>query len=307
MKNVDVYVLGKIKKKNFIKHVRFNEECNENIMNMINEYKNQIKEKKTIAYNPEFILNENEIFVLNEYQLNKIYFDAMILEIRPEKFLSEKDKEGVIGLCLVYRDIENKNNVYLAFQKWDKKSYSFSDKTMFEFENGTFNLIENTIFTISNKFDCLLEYIENELSILYFEDYKKANNILELNEYFTSILKNSIDNFVKHDFFDFEDIKYFKDLKDNAFQLKVSNILKNKKLVDKWESPENIQRIAKEHNIDIELKDGKIYLPKTKKAILEIIGILDEDYYKGAFTADIYKSNKKSKTRNENHTTFLVE
>lgn len=292
MSDIRMYALGKKEGKDFAKCIKLNEDCVNEIEILAKEYVKYVKEKNKIEYNPEYELNENDCYFIKDYALNDTYVKKIFYD-NPNYFVSNRDKEGVTGICLFYMNEENEK--YLVFQKWNKNICSLDNRFTFMLDKDTFNIVKSTIFTIDNEFICLIEH-NNDFSFdLYFQDYKRTNSILGLNYYFANVLKNDIDNFVNHDFFKFENIDYFKGLKDNSFQLKVSNILKNKNLVSKWESPENIQRIAKEHNIDIELKEGKIYLPKTKKAILEIIGVLDEDYYKGAFTSDIYKSNKKVK------------
>ena len=59
--------------------------------------------------------------------------------------------------------------------------------------------------------------------------------------------------------------------------------------------PTKIKKIAQETGIELSLRDMKIVVPTDKNKRRLVLGFLDEEVYKGAFSQTIYQTNSKRK------------
>ncbi|BDF79020.1 hypothetical protein [Pyramidobacter piscolens] len=62
-------------------------------------------------------------------------------------------------------------------------------------------------------------------------------------------------------------------------------------------SATKIRSIAKQTGVDILIKDKKVVIPTDKKERRNVLGFLDEEVYKGAFSQTLYQTNSKRKAK----------
>jgi len=58
-----------------------------------------------------------------------------------------------------------------------------------------------------------------------------------------------------------------------------------------------IKKLAQRCRFEINIENGKIEIPVDKKKLKEILGFLDNEVYKGAFSEETYITNSKRKVQ----------
>ena len=155
--------------------------------------------------------------------------------------------------------------------------------------------INKPILSIGENIDCIYDN-----GTLYFESFNKADQILNIKSHLINSTKPHMENFSKNPLFEFANVDWFLDIKDISLRQKVAATERKGVLRDKNITLNKIQNIAKKHNMDLKINDGKIVISKNKDSIMEVLSLLDEEIYRGAFTNEIYWSKKRTRFKKQN-------
>lgn len=167
------------------------------------------------------------------------------------------------------------------------------------FDNRKLLKNKNVIFYDKNSYNKLVEdalIVENNINAIhkngkfYFKSYANANKIFSLIEYFEEASNEEIEEFAKSNILEMDTIW----IRDNANTLirKQITLIQKSNILAKA-TPKKIQTSAGKFKLVIEIRNGKLVLPSSKKEFKDILSFLNEQYYIGLITKSKYRTNSK--------------
>ncbi len=143
---------------------------------------------------------------------------------------------------------------------------------------------------ITDTIDCV--FIQTELR---FSSYFYARQIFDLSEYYRSATDSEVQSFSGLDLLNIADKSQFQSIADTWIRRKIAAI--NDSGVLKNNTAAKIKRLAQNCGLEITVENKKLIIPADKKKLKEILGFLDDEVYKGAFTEETYITNSKRKVQ----------
>lgn len=167
------------------------------------------------------------------------------------------------------------------------------------FDNRKLLKNKNVIFYDRNSYNKLVEdalIVENNINAIhkngkfYFKSYANANKIFSLIEYFEEASNEEIEEFAKSNILEMDTI-WIRDNANTLIRKQITLIQKSNVLAKA--TPKKIQTSAGKFKLVIEIKNGKLVLPSSKKEFKDILSFLNEQYYIGLITKSKYRTNSK--------------
>jgi len=184
----------------------------------------------------------------------------------------------------------------------DVKALFWTENDIYYFQNFDNRKLlknKNVIFYDRNSYNKLVEdalIVENNINAIhkngkfYFKSYANANKIFSLIEYFEEASNEEIDEFAKSNILEMDTI-WIRDNANTLIRKQITLIQKSNVLAKA--TPKKIQTSAGKFKLVIEIKNGKLVLPSSKKEFKDILSFLNEQYYIGLITKSKYRTNSK--------------
>ena len=226
-------------------------------------------------------------FSLPEEIISAIKNPQALEALEPESDEIPKIKALFVG---VYSTANGVDTYTAAFQKFKSDQY-ISAKKIHLFLSGNTFMADNRIgITIGKHIDCL--FVDSKLQ---FTSFFFARQVFDLSDYYREATNSDIVNFIGNEAIFMDDSEVFSSVANSWERRKIASIMDSGILRDY--TARTIKSIAKQTGIELSVKDKKIVIPADKKERRIVLGFLDEEVYKGAFSQTIYQTNSKRKAK----------
>ena len=176
----------------------------------------------------------------------------------------------------------------VAFQRFRKEQYLSTKKFSLFFEENAFKRENRWGIGITDTVDCIFAQTE-----LRFSSYFYARQVFDLSDYYRSATDAEVQSFSGLELLSIADKEQFQSMADTWIRRKIAAI--NDTGVLKNNTAAKIKRLAQSCGLDVTVENKKLVIPTDKKKLKEILGFLDDEVYKGAFTEETYITNSKRK------------
>ena len=228
-----------------------------------------------------------EGFSLPEEIISAIKNPQALEALEPESDEIPKIKALFVG---VYSTANGVDTYTAAFQKFKSDQY-ISAKKIHLFLSGNTFMADNRIgITIGKHIDCL--FVDSKLQ---FTSFFFARQVFDLSDYYREATNSDIVDFIGNEAIFMDDGEVFSSVANSWERRKIASIMDSGILRDC--TARTIKSIAKQTGIELSVKDKKIVIPADKKERRIVLGFLDEEVYKGAFSQTIYQTNSKRKAK----------
>ena len=226
-------------------------------------------------------------FSLPEEIISAIKNPQALEALEPESDEIPKIKALFVG---VYSTANGVDTYTAAFQKFKSDQY-ISAKKIHLFLSGNTFVADNRIgITIGKHIDCL--FVDSKLQ---FTSFFFARQVFDLSDYYREATNSDIVDFIGNEAIFMDDGEVFSSVANSWERRKIASIMDSGILRDC--TARTIKSIAKQTGIELSVKDKKIVIPADKKERRIVLGFLDEEVYKGAFSQTIYQTNSKRKAK----------
>ncbi len=251
-----------------------------------------LSDKQIIPFNGSYKPNDDEGLSINNFHLPEIVADAIRNPLGLPTLGYDKNVEQDIRAIFVGERAETNNTEMftVAFQRFRKEQYLSTKKFNLFFDKDTFVLDDRWGIGITENVDCI--YTNTDLR---FSSYFYARQIFDLSEYYRSATDSEVQNFCDLELLNISDRIHFQSMADTWIRRKIASINDSGVLMNNTTA--KIKKLAQRCGIEVTIEKGKLELPADKKKLKEILGFLDDEVYKGAFSEEIYITNSKRKVR----------
>ena len=248
--------------------------------------------KQIIPFDGSYKPNDDETLSISNFVLPDSITDAIRNPLRLQPLVYDKDAEPDIRAIFIGERTETgtSESFTVAFQRFRRDQYLSTKKFSLYFDNNTFRRESRWGIAISDNIDCLFTHTE-----LQFLSYFYARQIFDLSEYYRSATDSEVQNFSSNGVLNIEDSGQFQTMADTWIRRKIATI--NDSGVLQNNSANKIKKLAQRCGLDISIENGKLMIPADKKKLKEILGFLDDEVYKGAFSEETYITNSKRKVQ----------
>lgn len=292
----EVFVLARKGKKSKVLQLNLDQVAKNNLLEGLDGgYSEHLsygeEEREKIPFQVGYNLEDDEIFALDNYPLIDDIKSAIdmphLLEYYVPSAIFGSTSDG-FELKAVFVGTKVDDKYYAAFQKFEKRNVLKKTRGFLFYNGNTFKEMDNkNTLALDEKVNCI--FIEG--SLLFF-DYKEANKIFDLSEYYRVATQHEINRFKESDqFYIADDATCEKLTKATMTRKKIAKIL-DSGVLDNYTALE-LKTKADELNIDIVLdsRNSKIAMPTNSRKMKELLSFLCEQVYKGAITGTKYVSN----------------
>lgn len=251
-----------------------------------------LSSSQIVPFDGSYKPNEDEYLSICNFHLPEYITDAVRNPLGLQTFSYSKKSEPDIRAIFIGERTETDNTEIfnVAFQRFRKEQYISTKKFNLFCSHNTFVRESRWGISITDTIDCVYTQME-----LRFSSYFFARQIFDLSEYYRSATDSEVQSFSNLKLLDIADRDQFQHIADTWIRRKIAAI--NDSGVLKNNSAAKIKKLAKNCGLEIIVKDKKIIIPENKKKLKEILGFLDEEVYKGAFTEETYITNSKRKVK----------
>lgn len=250
-----------------------------------------VKEKTLIQFDGNYKPNEDELFVIKNYQIPDYITDAIRNPLGVPKYEKVNGKYPEIKVILIGKrnEKDHKEEFSISFQKMRKEQIVSKNTLSIILDNNTFVENKKLCFGVSENIDCA--FLNGDL---YFYSYFFARQVLDLGDYYRTATDSDVEDFIKMSELKIVDKDLFRTQAQSSwFRRKIASI--NDSGVLKSKNAKSIKTIAKKTGIQIEIIGDKIIIPETKEDVKILLGFLDEEAYKGPFSNTTYLAGSKRK------------
>lgn len=248
-----------------------------------------LKDKSAIPFDGRYSPNEDddEYLSIDNFELPEEIIKAVRNPLGLDVYTPCDGQLPPIKALLMGEEI-SEDNFTIVFQKFKNDQYISQTKHHLLFSNDTFKKNTQLGISISNHIDCVFQNGK-----LKFTSYFFARQIFDLSRYYCEATTQEVQDFVLSDKVVMANWQTFVEQANSWERRKIASIMASGVLLKFTVS--QIKKIAKNEGIDLTVDNKKIVLPQDKGKRKLVLGFLDEEVYKGAFTDIIYQTNSKRK------------
>lgn len=241
-------------------------------------------------YTPQ--TDDLEILKIENYRLPTEIQNALINPQGLEVYTPENGTlQPIKALFVGERTIENGGNIFcVAFQKFRNDQYITAARHHLFFSNNTFVKDTRVGIAVGTSVDCVFQD-----NALHFISYHFAKQILDLSEYYRIASNQDVSDFVNCEIIFMDGATEFVDAASIWERRKIASI--NDSGVLQNFTAAKIKTLARQSGVAIEVVGKKVVLPKDKAKRRIVLGFLDEEVYKGAFSRTVFQTNSKRKAK----------
>jgi hypothetical protein len=245
---------------------------------------------EVIDYEPGYILEEGQVFRLEDHQIAEHVYDAF----RNTAVLDRLESNDIQTQCLggVMGQWEMENRIVTVGQSLSS-AYALqraSGLSLLCHDGNNYIRLTGQGVTLRRATDIAL--IGGEIRFL---TYQTATRLLDLAEHFEAATNEVLEQFASLDPLLVEDLQAFTNNADTWVRRKVALIIRRHVL--SRTSMEKIQEAAERERVEVEFRtsDGttRIVLPSDKPRLKILLRFLDEDLFYGALTGDSFITSSK--------------
>ena len=252
------------------------------------------KDKTDVVFDGKYTpqSEDMEILVIQNYALPTVIKEALKNPQGLEVYSPVDGALPSIKALFVgeYACKDDQEQYTAAFQKFRNDQYITAARHHLFFTGDTFVKDSRVGITIGTAVDCVIED-----GNLYFPSYHYAKQIFDLTDYYRVASSQDVQAFVDSDLITMESSTTFVDAADTWERRKIASI--NASGILQNHTAKQIKSLAQKSGVSISVSDGHIVLPTDKKERHIVLGFLDEEVYKGAFSETVFQTNSKRKAR----------
>ena len=248
--------------------------------------------KQIVPFDGSYKPNEDEGLSICKFRLPEVITDAVRNPLGLQTFAYDKKAEPDIRAIFIGERTEADNTEIfnVAFQRFRKEQYLSTKKFSLFYDQDTFIRENRWGIGITDTIDCVFTQME-----LRFSSYYYARQIFDLSEYYRTATDIEVQNFSGMDLLIIEDKDQLLNMADTWIRRKIAAI--NDSGVFKNNTAKKIVKLAQNCGLEISAINGKLIIPSDKRKLKEILGFLDDEVYKGAFTQNTYITNSKRRVQ----------
>lgn len=255
-----------------------------------------LSERQMVSFDGSYKPNTDEGLSITDFRLPEIIADAVKNPLGLQTFsYSEETEPGIKAVFVGERTMtknttDNTEAFTIAFQLFRNEQYLSTKKFRLYFEENVFKHEKRWGIGITDTVDCIFTQTE-----LRFSSYFYARQIFDLSDYYRFATDAEVQSFCGLDLLSIADKSSFQSMADNWVRRKIAAI--NDTGVLENNTAAQIKKLAKSCGLEVVVENKKLVIPSEKKKLKELLGFLDEEVYKGAFTKETYITNSKRKVR----------
>lgn len=248
--------------------------------------------KQIVPFDGCYKPNEDEGLSICNFHLPEMITDAIRNPLGLQTFAYDRNAEPDIKAVFigVRTEANNTEMFTVAFQRFRKEQYLSTKKFSLFFEENTFKRENRWGIGITDTVDCVFTQAE-----LRFSSYFYARQIFDLSEYYRSATDSEVHNFSSLNLLSITDKDQFQAMADTWIRRKIAAI--NDSGVLNRNTAAKIRNLAQKCGLDVTVENKKLVIPDDKKKLKEVLGFLDDEVYKGAFTEETYITNSKRRVQ----------
>ena len=226
-------------------------------------------------------------FSLPEEIIQAIKNPQALEALEPESDEIPKIKALFVGTHTELNDVDTYS---AAFQKFKSDQY-ISAKKLHIFLSGNTFVADNRIgLTIGKHIDCLFSDDKLKFSSFFF-----ARQIFDLSKFYREATYTDIVDFIANETINMDEPESFTSTANSWERRKIASIM-DSGILNSFTAAK-IKSIAKKTGIELSVKEDQIIIPADKKERRIVLGFLDEEVYKGAFSKIVFQTNSKRKAK----------
>lgn len=278
-----------------IKRVVEDRDTQEVINHLFDDASNQMVEDKTpVEFDGKYTPDPDgaDYLFIDSFSIPKEITSAIqnpqaLDALAPESEEIPKIKALFIG---VHSKVKGIDTYTAAFQKFKSDQYISAKKIHLFLSGDTFVADKRVGLSIGQHIDCL--FIDGKLQ---FTSFFFARQIFDLSDYYREATNSDIVDFIGNEAVSMDNADDFITVANSWERRKIASIM-DSGIFENYTATK-IKSIAKQTGIELSVKDKKIVIPSEKKERRIVLGFLDEEVYKGAFSQTIFQTNSKRKAR----------
>lgn len=278
-----------------IKRVVEDRDTQKAINRLFNEASNQmIADKSPVVFDGKYTPDPDgmEYLFVDGFELPQEIISAIknpqaLEALEPESNEIPKIKALFVG---THSKVNGVDTYSAAFQKFKSDQYISAAKIHLFFSGNTFIADDRIGLTVGRHIDCLFSDGRLQFTSFFF-----ARQVFDLSRYYREATNSDIMDFVKNDEIAMDDGEGFSSTANSWERRKIASIM-DSGLLNNYTAVE-IKNIAQQTGVELFVKDEQILIPSDKKERRFVLGFLDEEVYKGAFSQTIYQTNSKRKAK----------
>jgi len=251
-----------------------------------------LSEKQIVPFDGSYKPDEDEVLSVCNFHLPEVIADAVRDPLGLQTLMYDNEIEPDIRAVFVGQRIETDNTEVftVAFQRFRREQYLTTKRFNLFFDQTTFIREDRWGIGIIDNVDCVFTQTE-----LRFSSYFYARQVFDLSEYYRSATDAEVQNFSAIGILNIADKEQFQSIADTWIRRKIAAI--NDSGVLECNTAARIKELAQHCGLDVTVENGKLEIPADKKRLKEILGFLDDEVYKGAFSEETYITNSKRKVQ----------
>lgn len=268
-------------KKNQYKIYRLN--CDDTVKSLFVEvfnssFKENITDYEEISFQLGYQLNEDEIWKIENFQIpNEIIYaleNPDTLDAYSPIDEAGNTADGYYIKSIFMSEVINGNHL-IKFQRFEKSQILKRKKPAIIYKNNMFVKNNDFCLSILDAPDAI--FYDN---VFTFINYTNANKVLPLGAYYREATQEEIDTFKETTLFSLSDEDAFDkyalahNVRGQIAKILDSGVLSNHSATD-------LKNIATNYDIEINVVNNKVVIPKEKKDIKYFLTFLSEKIYKG--------------------------
>ena len=235
------------------------------------------------GYKPE----KHERFRISDYEPPDWLKSTNSLNVVDQDNIARNDSminaiQGVVGVARDEQDHE-----LMLFQNFTRSRVIRPGRALFV-DGGTYNTVQRPGLTLDG---ALTAVYRREDRKLLFSSFRAVNTFLPLADHYKEASEQEIREILGHQKLKAEDADASVAGVDQWFRTRFA-MLKDSGVLDQY-SPDEIVSRSVEHNVSIQVSQGRIVFPAAKREAKRILQFLNEELYKGPITQTLYETNSK--------------
>jgi len=287
----EIFVLTQRKKEYEVLKLKLDGSTKQHLVDMFNDCISTFEEKTDkVQFQLGYTLDEDESFVIGGYSLldqirTAIDTSDLIDNYRPNSTdgLTESGKE----VKAIFIATKSGDKYLAAFQKFERRQIVKKTRNVILFDQDTFKEMKQFAITLGSSISCYFD--GDDLS---FFEYKDANRVFDLSEYYRIATQEDVEKFKNSlQFALVDDESFDKITTSSTVRKKIAKIM-DSGILDIY-SASQLKDKAMDLSVELELSaDGeKIILPTETKKLKNVLAFLNEQVFKGNLTGTKYYTN----------------
>lgn len=232
-------------------------------------------------YHPE----ENELLYVDSFEdINGLLESSNNVRSLPD--FEPSISNLLLTKALFVEHINVQGEKIILIQRFEKRRIISTDGFSIIYGGDCYKKIDGNGISLDSKLTAIMVG-----SKLYFKSFHMIRQIFDMSAYFAEATNADIDGFANSNMLSIPDISQFKDQADTWIRRKVSLITQSGILQNA--DIDNLDAVAKEFKIQLNIVGGKIIMPVDKRNIKVLLRFLDDDYYESPISKKQFISNSK--------------